>query len=142
MVLSSFATRYQLGFSFQAGLVMGVVNTLAAVSICACAMNSACSRGRSAAKSAAKLAGSRKTKPSGVLTSGLEVLGNFLPEGISYWPPPEINQNISQKVGNLDLTDAEEDQIVQFLKTLTDGYFVPAARLEEQPVPSATPPGK
>ena len=39
MVLSSFATRYQLGFSFQAGLVMGVVNTLAAVSICACAMN-------------------------------------------------------------------------------------------------------
>ena len=39
----------QLGFSLQAGLVMGVVNTLAAVSICACAMNSVCSRGRSAA---------------------------------------------------------------------------------------------
>jgi cytochrome c peroxidase len=43
-------------------------------------------------------------------------------EGISYWPPPEINQNLSRKVGNLGLTDAEEDQIVQFLKTLTDGF--------------------
>jgi cytochrome c peroxidase len=63
-------------------------------------------------------------------------------EGITYWPPPEINQNVSQKVGNLGLTNAEEDQIVQFLKTLTDGYFVPPARLEGQPVLSATPPGK
>ena len=58
-------------------------------------------------------------------------------EGISYWPPPEINQRLSQKVGNLGLTDAEEDQIVQFLTTLTDGYFVPPARPEGQPVPSA-----
>jgi hypothetical protein len=56
-----------------------VVNTLAAVSICECAMNSACSRGKSAAKSVEKLAGSRKTKPSGVLISGLAELGNFLP---------------------------------------------------------------
>jgi cytochrome c peroxidase len=63
-------------------------------------------------------------------------------EGITYWPPPETNQNVSQKVGNLGLTNAEEDQIVQFLKTLTDGYFVPPARFEGQPVPSATPPGK
>src|ERR1700731_3321964 len=86
MVLSSFATRYQLGFSFQAGLEMGVVNTLAAVSICACAMNSACSRGRSAAKSAGKFAGSRNTKPSGVLINGLEALGNFLPLAASVSP--------------------------------------------------------
>jgi hypothetical protein len=52
--------------------------------------------------------------------------------------PPEIDQNVSHKLGNLGLTDAEEDQIVQFLKTLTDGYFTPPARPEEQPVPSAT----
>jgi cytochrome c peroxidase len=63
-------------------------------------------------------------------------------EGITYWPPPEIDQNVSHKLGNLGLTDAEEDQIVQFLKTLTDGYFVPPARPEGQPVPSATSPGK
>jgi len=63
-------------------------------------------------------------------------------EGISYWPPPEIDQNLSRKVGNLGLTDADEDQIVLFLKTLTDGYFVPPARPEGQPVPSATSAGK
>ena len=65
-------------------------------------------------------------------------------EGISYWPPPEINQNLSRKVGDLGLTDAEEDQIVLFLKTLTDGYFVPPARpeAEGQPAPSATSAGK
>jgi hypothetical protein len=51
-------------------------------------------------------------------------------------------KNLSHKVGNLGLTDAEEDQIVQFLKRLTDGYFVPPARPEGQPVPSATSPGK
>src|SRR6202022_2701550 len=88
MVLSAVATRYQLGFSFQAGLVMGVVNTLTAVSICECAMNSACSRGRSAAKSAGKFAGSRNTKPSDVLTSGLAELGNFLPEVATASPSP------------------------------------------------------
>jgi cytochrome c peroxidase len=63
-------------------------------------------------------------------------------EGITYWPPPEIDQNVSHKLGNLGLTDAEEDQIGQFLKTLTDGYFVPPARPEGQPVPSATSPSK
>jgi len=63
-------------------------------------------------------------------------------EGITYWPPPEIDQNVSHKLGNLGLTDAEENQIVEFLKTLTDGYFVPPVRPEAQPVPSATSPGK
>ena len=38
------------------------------------------------------------------------------------WPPPEVLENIDQTVGNLGLTDKEENQIVAFLKTLTDGY--------------------
>jgi cytochrome c peroxidase len=63
-------------------------------------------------------------------------------EGITYWPPPEIDQNLSQKVGNLGLTDTEEDQIVLFLQTLTDGYFVPQVRSQGQGVPSPTPTDK
>jgi cytochrome c peroxidase len=63
-------------------------------------------------------------------------------EGITYWPPPEINQNVSQRVGNLGLTDAEEDQIVLFLQTLMDGYSVPQVRSEGQGVPSPTPTDK
>jgi len=39
------------------------------------------------------------------------------------WPPPEepLNVNIAE-MGNLGLTDAEEEAIVAFLQTLTDGY--------------------
>jgi hypothetical protein len=34
---------------------------------------------------------------------------------------------LSKKLGDLKLTDKEEDQIVEFLKTLTDGYSRPYA---------------
>ncbi len=40
------------------------------------------------------------------------------------WPPPEVPANLNTtELGNLGLTDAEEDAIVEFLKTLTDGYM-------------------
>jgi cytochrome c peroxidase len=38
------------------------------------------------------------------------------------WPAPEIAQNVNTTVGRLGLTSEQEDQIVAFLKTLTDGY--------------------
>ena len=39
------------------------------------------------------------------------------------WPPPEEPLNMNTvEMGNLGLTDAEEDAIVAFLQTLTDGY--------------------
>jgi cytochrome c peroxidase len=39
------------------------------------------------------------------------------------WPAPEVPANVNtQEVGNLHLTKAEEDAIVAFLKTLSDGY--------------------
>jgi hypothetical protein len=45
-------------------------------------------------------------------------------EGILYWPPPEVNVNVDQTIGNLGLSAREEEQIVLFMQTLTDG-FVP-----------------
>jgi cytochrome c peroxidase len=57
--------------------------------------------------------------------------------GEPLWPPPEVQSPVSMinpdgvpsadggQVGNLGLTDEEEDHIVAFLKTLTDG-FAPA----------------
>jgi hypothetical protein len=36
--------------------------------------------------------------------------------------------NVDQTVGRLGLTDKEEDQIVVFLTTLTDGYVPPTAK--------------
>jgi cytochrome c peroxidase len=52
-------------------------------------------------------------------------------EGITYWPFPEVNANVDQTIGHLGLTDAEENQIVLFLQTLSDGFFVPAAQFNE-----------
>ena len=38
---------------------------------------------------------------------------------------PEVKNNIDMTTGNLGLTDLEEDQIVAFLQTLTDGFTTP-----------------
>ncbi len=42
--------------------------------------------------------------------------------GVTCWPPPEVPKNVDQRIGNLGLTSDEEQDIVDFMKTLTDGY--------------------
>jgi cytochrome c peroxidase len=44
---------------------------------------------------------------------------------VDCWPRPEVPQNVDMTVGNLGLTDQEENQIVTFLQTLNDGYTTP-----------------
>lgn len=42
------------------------------------------------------------------------------------WPAAEVPVNVNtRELGNLHLTDAQEDAIVAFLKTLSDGYVLP-----------------
>ncbi|MDB6010092.1 MAG: hypothetical protein JWL65_2342 [Gammaproteobacteria bacterium] len=48
-------------------------------------------------------------------------------EKVDCWPMPEVENNLDKTVGNLQLTDQEEDQIVAFLQTLTDGFTRPYA---------------
>jgi cytochrome c peroxidase len=43
-------------------------------------------------------------------------------EKLTCWPAPEVSQNMDTTIGNLGLTDEQENQIVAFLRTLTDGY--------------------
>jgi cytochrome c peroxidase len=41
------------------------------------------------------------------------------------WPPPEVALNVnSDELGNLGLTDKEEDAIVAFMLTLSDGVYL------------------
>jgi cytochrome c peroxidase len=48
-------------------------------------------------------------------------------EKVSCWPKPEYPLTMNRRqLGNLGLSDKQEDQIVAFLKTLTDGYVPPA----------------
>ena len=50
-------------------------------------------------------------------------------EKVTCWPPPEDSTNLNKRqLGNLGLTDEEEEALVAFLKTLTDGYNVPTAQ--------------
>jgi cytochrome c peroxidase len=46
-------------------------------------------------------------------------------EKVDCWPTPEVPGTRDMTVGKLDLTDQEEDQIVTFLQTLTDGFTRP-----------------
>jgi cytochrome c peroxidase len=45
-------------------------------------------------------------------------------EGTTCWPAPESIENMNtERMGKLGLTDAEEDALVAFMQTLTDGYM-------------------
>jgi cytochrome c peroxidase len=46
-------------------------------------------------------------------------------EKVDCWPMPEVPNNIDMTSGNLGLTDEEENQIVKFLETLSDGFTRP-----------------
>jgi cytochrome c peroxidase len=45
-------------------------------------------------------------------------------DGTTCWPAPESTANMNtSRVGNLGLSDAEEDALVSFMQTLTDGFM-------------------
>jgi cytochrome c peroxidase len=46
-------------------------------------------------------------------------------EKVDCWPMPEVRNNVDMTTGNLGLTDQEENQLVAFLQTLTDGFTKP-----------------
>jgi len=46
-------------------------------------------------------------------------------EKVDCWPQPEVPDNVDMTVGNLGLTDQEENQVVAFLQTLSDGFTTP-----------------
>jgi cytochrome c peroxidase len=51
-------------------------------------------------------------------------------EKVTCWPMPEVTNNIDMTTGNLGLTDKEEDQIVAFLQTLSDGFTRPYPNMD------------
>jgi cytochrome c peroxidase len=51
-------------------------------------------------------------------------------EKVNCWPKPEVPNNIDMTVGMLGLTDQEENQIVAFLQTLTDGFTTPYKNID------------
>jgi cytochrome c peroxidase len=54
------------------------------------------------------------------VTSGNCPIGTT--EKVDCWPMPEVTNNLNLTIGKLGLTDTEENQLVIFLQTLTDGF--------------------
>jgi cytochrome c peroxidase len=62
----------------------------------------------------------------GVFKSLKEVVHFYNTRDVGMWPPPEVPENVnSDELGDLGLTSAEEDAIVAFMRTLSDGYKLP-----------------
>ena len=56
-------------------------------------------------------------------------------EKVTCWPPPEVPATLNTtQLGNLGLTSDEEDDIVAFLKTLTDGFVTSPSTLAKPTV--------
>ena len=59
----------------------------------------------------------------GVFKSLKEVVHFYNTRDIGNWPPPEVAENVNtDELGDLGLTAEEEDAIVAFMETLSDGY--------------------
>lgn len=60
----------------------------------------------------------------GVFKSLKEVVHFYNTRDDGSWPLPEVSENINNtgNLGNLGLNNSEEDAIIAFIKTLSDGY--------------------
>jgi cytochrome c peroxidase len=72
----------------------------------------------------------------GVFKSLKDVVHFYNTRDVLDWPPPEVSENVNtDELGDLGLTDEEEDLIVLFMTTLSDGYAAPWM----PPMPAAEP---
>ena len=51
-------------------------------------------------------------------------------EKVDCWPMPEVPNNIDMTVGNLGLTDQEENELVAVLQTENDGFLRPYPNID------------
>ncbi len=56
-------------------------------------------------------------------------------EKVTCWPAPEVSANVDTSCCDLGLSDAQENDLVAFLKTLTDGYRPAALSAEKHTTP-------
>jgi cytochrome c peroxidase len=61
----------------------------------------------------------------GAFKSLKEVVHFYNTRDVEVWPAPEVPDNVNtDELGDLGLTDAEEDALVAFMTTLSDGYVL------------------
>jgi cytochrome c peroxidase len=52
---------------------------------------------------------------------------------VSCWPAPEVPRNLNATCCDLHLNDQQEDDLVAFLRTLSDGFVTPNTPPENAP---------
>src|SRR6202790_827575 len=62
-------------------------------------------------------------------------------EKVTCWPMPEDSDNLNMTIGRLGLSSAEEDDLVAFLQTLTDGFVKPSSASDSTPASAVRKPG-
>ena len=66
----------------------------------------------------------------GAFKSLKEVVHFYNTRDVGVWPAPEVAQTVNtDELGHLGLSDAEEDAIVAFMATLSDGYVLPVQEI-------------
>jgi len=76
----------------------------------------------------------------GYFKSLKEIVHFYNTRDVEVWPPPEVSSTVNtSELGSLSLSSNEEDAIVAFLKTLSDG-FVPPVRNGTLSMVSTAPP--
>jgi cytochrome c peroxidase len=74
----------------------------------------------------------------GALKSLKEVVHFYNTRDVETWPAPEVAENVNvDELGDLGLTNAEEDAIVAFMATLSDGYVPMAMAAPVAPLAAA-----
>jgi cytochrome c peroxidase len=63
-------------------------------------------------------------------------------EKVTCWPMPEDPNNENMTIGHLGLSSAEEDDLVAFMQTLTDGFVQPSSTSASTPASLARKPAK
>jgi len=63
-------------------------------------------------------------------------------EKVTCWPMPEDPNNENMTIGHLGLSSAEEDDLVAFMQTLTDGFVKPSPGSTSTPASLARKPAK
>jgi cytochrome c peroxidase len=77
-------------------------------------------------KSVVHMYNTRDAKPS-CESMGIDDVAEAVAVANDCWQQPDVSMNIdTRESGHLHLTEAQKGAFVAFLKTLTDGYMVPA----------------
>ena len=65
----------------------------------------------------------------GVFKTLYGVVAFYNTRDVAGWPAPEVAENVNrEELGNLGLTNQEVEDVVAFLRTLTDGWTASASK--------------